>query len=305
MKHLKILLLALIIPYMGFSEEVPFFKGSIASVKTKAKEEGKLYILDFYAKWCLPCKFMEENTYSDSRVLEYFKNSYIPVKVDIDDFDGYALKEQFNVTVLPTIMIFDAKGVLLERYEETMPPSQFIEILKKFEHKKGVPTPVIPQPYDGGIDVAGVPSATQPTFSQPTVTPSYSHEVISSPVVQPTFTEDVITENTTTYPDPTEDDLTPVNDNLYEFSSHRPSYQGWGVQVGIYAQYANVLREVERFQNMYQEPIMVNISNFNDRTVYRLLLGNFKSEMEAQSFKTTVKDGGLSDAFVKDLKKLD
>ena len=304
MKHFKLIILILLIPILGSSEEVPFFKGSIASVKTKAKVEGKLYILDFYAKWCLPCKFMEENTYSDPRVLEYFKRSYIPVKVDIDDFDGYALKEQFNVSVLPTIMIFDANGVLIERYEETMPPSQFLEILEKFEHRKGTPTPVLPQAYDGGIDVGGVPSITQPTMEQPVTTPTPTYTP-SAPVIQPSYEEEVIEENTTTYTDnPIDADLTPVNENLYEFSSHRPSYQGWGVQVGVYAQYANVLREVERFQNMFQEPIMVNISNYKDRTVYRLLIGNFKSEVDAQSFKTTVKDGGLSDAFVKDLKKL-
>jgi len=304
MKHLKLILLILIIPFMGFSEEVPFFKGSIASVKLKAKEEGKLYILDFYAKWCLPCKFMEENTYSDPRVLEYFHSSYIPVKVDIDDFDGYALKEQFNVSVLPTIMIFDANGVLIERYEETMAPSQFLEILEKFEHRKGNPTPVLPQVYDSGIDVIGVPSATTFTATEPEVE-TYSP---SLPVAQPdTYSEEVIYENTTpssTYVDPVDESLAPVNDNLYEFSSNRPLYQGWGVQVGLYAQYANVLREVERFQNMYQEPILVNISNLNDRTVYKLLIGNFKSQIEAQSFKDSVKNGGLTDAFVKDLKVL-
>jgi thioredoxin-related protein len=73
---------------------------------------------------------MDETTFADPSVLQHLEDSYISVKINIDDFDGYAIKEQYNVRVLPTILIFNHDGKIVERIEETLSPSNMIVVLQ-------------------------------------------------------------------------------------------------------------------------------------------------------------------------------
>ena len=110
--------------------KVNFFNGTVISAKEKAIAEQKQYFIEFYADWCKPCKWMEENTYSDSDLANYINDNYVPVKVNIDDFDGHALKQKYNVQYLPTIIVFDDHGNVLGKYEKSMSASK---LLRKLE----------------------------------------------------------------------------------------------------------------------------------------------------------------------------
>lgn len=103
---------------------------SIDIAKAKAIQENKMLFVDFYASWCAPCKWMEETTFSDPNVLKHLEDSYVSIKINIDDFDGYALKEQYKVRVLPTILIFNHEGKIVERIEETLSSTNMINILQ-------------------------------------------------------------------------------------------------------------------------------------------------------------------------------
>ena len=109
---------------------VTFFEGDFISAKAKAGEEGKLFFVDFYAKWCTPCRWMEESTFKDKEVVELLRENYIAMKIDIDDIDGYTIKQKYQVHILPTILIFNSKGELVERIEETVASRKMAEVLK-------------------------------------------------------------------------------------------------------------------------------------------------------------------------------
>jgi len=72
---------------------------------------------------------MESTTYADERVVSYLDEHYLTAKVDIDDFDGFAWKEYYGVGALPTVLLFDSKGQVLEKRENALSPSQLLEIL--------------------------------------------------------------------------------------------------------------------------------------------------------------------------------
>lgn len=107
-----------------------FFNGDFISAKSKAGEEGKLFFVDFYATWCAPCKWMEESTFKDKEVMSLLSQNYVAMKVDIDDLDGYSIKQKYQVHILPTILIFNSKGELVERIEETVASRKMAEVLK-------------------------------------------------------------------------------------------------------------------------------------------------------------------------------
>src|SRR5262249_38144095 len=48
----------------------------------QAKSAGKPVIIDFFADWCVPCKELDENTFSDARVAEQFK-AFSAVKANL------------------------------------------------------------------------------------------------------------------------------------------------------------------------------------------------------------------------------
>ncbi|MFT5166677.1 MAG: thioredoxin 1, partial [Saprospiraceae bacterium] len=111
--------------------KIIFFSGNLSSAKTKAANEGKLYFAEFSASWCAPCRLLEETTFSDPTVIDYISKNYIPVKIDIDDFDGIAMKQVYNVKSIPTIIVFNSKGQLLEKYDQALPTSKMLALLKK------------------------------------------------------------------------------------------------------------------------------------------------------------------------------
>lgn len=133
-----------------------FFKGSVEDARSKASQEGKLFLLDFYADWCTPCNWMKETTYTDDTVLALLKNDYVAIKVNIDDLEGFNLKERYQVKYLPTILIFNSQSQLLLRVEETLSPSQMIQALKKYnveEHKIAIRHDVNISPTESSVSL--------------------------------------------------------------------------------------------------------------------------------------------------------
>jgi subtilisin family serine protease len=98
---------------------------------------------------------------------------------------------------------------------------------------------------------------------------------------------------------------TPVasGQGLFRFSVERQPSQGFSVQMGVFAEYGNVLIAAEKLQQQFQQPIVVNINELNGKTVYKVLVGVFDKSADAGSLQKKMKAAGV-DGFVKDLKGL-
>ncbi len=96
------------------SAEGPAMKWENVTAKALevAKAEGKPVVIDFTADWCLPCKELEHFTFSDEQVIETAK-SIKALKADLTksgNTAAEAIKEQFNVSGVPTIVFIDSSG---------------------------------------------------------------------------------------------------------------------------------------------------------------------------------------------------
>jgi len=81
---------------------------------------------------------------------------------------------------------------------------------------------------------------------------------------------------------------------LFKFSVERQPSRGYGVQVGVYAQYGNVLIRAEYLEKKFQKPVVVNINEINGKTIYRVCLGTFATKNEATFFQKQMKNAGIN-----------
>ena len=351
------------------------FMVSLATAKHKAAVEGKLYMVHFTANWCTPCKWMDSHTFTDDRVASYLSENYVPVKINVEDFDGIIIKQKNNIQFLPTILIFNSKGEEVGRFEEAIGPSKLMAILEErnipnnkvktampepieAESPAAISRPLLPSIFDDsdtGIDegketvVSDHETSTlelnTPTINTELTTPIYPNDNRNNnipenkPVYTPPINENETNLNTTTEPIESGSEVvtyadkevstesnsytpavteTPRTENadtadeslafltgegIFELDVKYKSKQGYSVQIGLYAQYENVLAEVNKFKSMYNQNVYVHIAKRNGVTVYRLLLGNFINKVNADQLEAQIKNQGL-DCFVSDLSKI-
>lgn len=290
--------------FMGASgpnatESVKFFNGTLTSAFEQAKKEGKLVFVDFYASWCSPCRLMDEYTFTDPALAKYMSDKYIPVKVNIDDFDGFAYKQQYNINLLPTLIIMNCEGKEIERKEEGLVPSTLNAFLD--EHHK--PYNICDKPVEVSQPIVEVPKpvvAPQPPKpSIPDVTPTPASQP-EKPVISPVGGGTPPAASSPQVPAPTNPNAT-LEDGLFRFSVQRQPSKGYSVQTGAFGEYGNVLREVDKLQRLFTDkPIIVYIAKKDSRTIYKILVGEFNSRAEAYSYKEYMSNKG-SGGIIKNL----
>lgn len=276
---------------------VKFFKGTLTSAFDQAKKEGKLVFVDFYANWCSPCRLMDEYTFTDPELAKYMSDKYIPVKVNIDDFDGFAYKQQYNINLLPTLIVMNCDGKEIERKEEGLVPSTLSAFLdKNFKPSNicdkpiEVPRPVVSTPRP----VVTAPQPPKPSISDKPKPPAVSKPekpVVTSPSKPAKPTRPVVSSPKPTVAPPKANPT--LEDGLFRFSVQKQPSKGFSVQTGAFGEYGNVLREVDKLQKLFpNKPIIVYISKKDGRTIYKILVGEFNSRSEAYSYKEFMKNKG-------------
>ncbi len=95
----------------------------------KAKTENKLVLVDFGADWCVPCQIFEDYTIKLPNVKSYLDENYVVQHIDIESFDGIALKNYYKIKLLPTILIMDGNKNILNRFEEGLSSEKLLSVL--------------------------------------------------------------------------------------------------------------------------------------------------------------------------------
>jgi thiol:disulfide interchange protein DsbD len=85
--------------------------GDLEQVLERAGRDGRPVMLDFYADWCVSCKQMERDTFSDPAVQAALAGAVL-VQADVTVYDDVdkALLERFGLFGPPAILFFDRDG---------------------------------------------------------------------------------------------------------------------------------------------------------------------------------------------------
>jgi uncharacterized protein len=97
-------------------------------VFVRAQKENKFVLLDLEAVWCHWCHVMDQNTYSDPRVIHLIQSKYIAVKVDQDSRPD--LCSRYQGYGWPATVVFNAKGGEIVKRQGYLPPDLMASILQ-------------------------------------------------------------------------------------------------------------------------------------------------------------------------------
>lgn len=272
------------------------FKNDLNEAKRQAGREGKLYIVEFMTTHCYPCKMMDEITFANPQVVNYIEQNYIPAKVNVESFDGFVWKEKYDISVLPTIMIFNSKGETVAKYEESMGSSRMYNILSEHNHsgnRTATESYLRPAPE--------IPPLSPPVaqISTPAL-PASPPVVISTPM--PVATQTNYT------PPPSISSPPPVSNPIrndatgFEFQVKRNTHSDYGVQIGAYAQYGNARRILEQLERQFSRHVMVSTHTIHGRVVYKVIVSGFGSRIDAADFQSQISTSS-TDYFIVDLSK--
>lgn len=90
---------------------------------------------------------------------------------------------------------------------------------------------------------------------------------------------------------------------IFQFNVKRQEAKGYGIQVGAFAEYGNVLIQAEKLQSKFDAPIVVSINELNGKTVYKIVVGAFAKKSDAQDLQKKMLDSGVR-GFLRNLKDL-
>jgi len=130
MKKQLLIISALFISMLSFSQGIVFEKGTWKQILTKAKQTNKPIFVDVYTTWCKPCKKMNDEVFPLAEVGTEYNTNYICYKIDAEDGEGIDIKMKYEVKSYPSYLFITPTGALFSIAVGSMPVDNFIEISK-------------------------------------------------------------------------------------------------------------------------------------------------------------------------------
>jgi thiol:disulfide interchange protein DsbD len=110
----------------------PYSEAAVAA----AQREGKGVIIDAYATWCIPCKELDQITFTDANVKREAER-FVTLKLDLTSpaagSDAARAKDKFGIRGVPTVVFIDGAGREREefRLEGFEKPPLFLDRMKQ------------------------------------------------------------------------------------------------------------------------------------------------------------------------------
>ncbi len=135
MKRFALTIVLLISGWNSFAQDTEIKWLSLEQAINLNVTHPKKILVDVYTNWCYYCKVMDQNTYSNPKVIAYINSNFYPVKFNAEQkenlhFDGKDYKyipsglrgyNEFAVALLggklsyPTTVFFDTKTQVITR----------------------------------------------------------------------------------------------------------------------------------------------------------------------------------------------
>jgi thioredoxin 1 len=109
---------------------IQFVEANWAKAVEQAKKEKKMIFIDAYTSWCGPCRMLKQNTFTDKTAGDYFNKHFVNIALDMEQGDGIAFAQKYQVAAYPTLFIMDAEEKSVTTSEGYINAGQLIEFGK-------------------------------------------------------------------------------------------------------------------------------------------------------------------------------
>jgi thioredoxin 1 len=262
--------------------KVAFANMDWETAQKKAIQDAKLFFVDFDANYCATCRNMEQSTYMDNTLSSYMSQNVVAMRVDVQDFDGVMLSQQYEVEALPTLLVFDASGKLVNKMVGYKSAKDLLKVFQDVQKKSAA------------LAAANTPSAPKTAEPAPTKGGLQPVPVAKSPTVPVRAMPSVFGSNNNFEP----------SLDLYEVAVKKQAAKGFSLQVGSFGNYEAAFGQAEMFATKYAQKTIVGIDNSKPNQVsYKLFLGNFETRAEAQKLLETLKKNKV-ESLIRDLQTI-
>ena len=236
-----------------------FSKSNVESGITSAAAAQKLLIVHFMADWCMPSQWMERNTFQEAPIHQLLKQHFLAIRVDVDAKEGHQDMETYQISSLPTILVFSPSGEELVRLAGITDAPKLLEHLNRLDISK----------LKG--KVPSLPATSKLSASLPAI--DFSH--LDRPAMIPN-TASVHQNERITPSAPT-----PV------FASNKANF--YGVEVASLQQYSAVIRYVRNLESRLSQKVFIQLSKVGEQKSYRVIVGKFPQRREAYQLLSFLK----------------
>lgn len=112
------------------NEKLKSFEGGLMEAVDVAKQEGKLVFMDVSAVWCMPCRVMQEEVFTQESVISKIEQSYIYYHVDGEKDNGPGIVQLYDIKAYPSLFIIDNTGEIVDRHTGSMSTATLLKFLK-------------------------------------------------------------------------------------------------------------------------------------------------------------------------------
>lgn len=95
---------------------IEFLESEFGEILALAELEGKLVFVDAYTDWCLPCKKMDKDVFSQKEVGDFYNNNFLSIKINMEQGEGLTLAEKYLIFAYPSLLFVDYDGTVVHRY---------------------------------------------------------------------------------------------------------------------------------------------------------------------------------------------
>ena len=91
----------------------------IEDVLVRAQQEDKHIFVRFSADWCLPCQTLNDQLTNHPEIIKNINEIYLQLELDYDEPQHLEWFVRYGVQCLPTMMVIDDMGQIIDRMDGT------------------------------------------------------------------------------------------------------------------------------------------------------------------------------------------
>lgn len=110
---LSVLIISTISVFAG--DQIHFEDSEWEAVVEKALIADKPIFLEGFANYCMPCRIMEEQVFTDKDLSLFFNEHFISYKVNVQTEEGKLLQFLYDIKALPDLLFVDPRGNIISR----------------------------------------------------------------------------------------------------------------------------------------------------------------------------------------------